>query len=434
MNNQNLWLKVRKFFNDIHLWGGLISGIVVFIVCLTGTIYVYNSELREAAIPHYYSVKAEGTKMNAEEILAKVAPSVDGKVTGIKIPASATATTAILYNKTPKEDPEAKVAKEKPADGQGKVGKGEGKKPAAPKGGGRRRSNQLMVNPYSGEVIGDPSDEKTKTAEFMGKMFSLHRWLMLNEIEEPLIEGVENRKLGSWISGGATLLFLVGVLSGLVIWFPKKMRGWKNGFNIRWTANWKRVNHDLHNTLGLYTWIFLFLMSVTGPFWSFEWYREGWQKTWGTYQAPGDKKEEPKPESVLVAGKGPMSIEEVVAAVNKVLPYEGDVTINFASDSVGTIGISKNRVGFFAPSAGDRLTLDQYSGEVLHKDIFREKSLRNRIGGSVKALHIGDVYGQFSKLLFFISCLVATSLPVTGVLIWVNKMKKKKTKKKKAIA
>lgn len=82
-------------------------------------------------------------------------------------------------------------------------------------------------------------------------------------------------------------------------------------------------------------------------------------------------------------------------------------------------------MGFFAPSAGDKLVLDQYSGAILEKDIFTEKSLRNRIGASVKALHIGDVYGPFTKLLYFISCLVATSLPVTGVLIWVNKMKKK---------
>ena len=74
--------------------------------------------------------------------------------------------------------------------------------------------------------------------------------------------------------------------------------------------------------------------------------------------------------------------------------------------------------------------LDQYSGAVLEQDVFREKSLRNRIGSSVKALHIGDVYGQFSKLLFFISCLVATSLPVTGVFIWINKMKKKPNKRK----
>ncbi|QBQ42780.1 PepSY-associated TM helix domain-containing protein [Sphingobacterium psychroaquaticum] len=467
MAQSGTWPKVRKFFNDIHLWGGLISGLVVFVVCLTGTIYVYNTEIREASLSSYYKVADKGDRLPADVLLEKTEPHIKGKVVGIKIPAAADATVAVLFNK-PEKDKGGKpdgakdkgegvkegntlmkrdvvpVEKEKrgpeegatkPANEQDGATKGAGKKGESvgkaqgggPQGGGgRRRSNQMMVNPYTGVAIGDASEEKNKTASFMQVMFGLHRWLLLNEIEEPIFEGVENRKLGSWITGSATLLFLVGVLSGLVIWFPQKMRAWKNGLTVKWSANWKRINHDLHNTLGLYTWIFLFLMSVTGPFWSFDWYREGWQKTWGTYQKPSEGKEEKaKPESQVILGKTAMNVEETLAVVNKILPYKGDVTINFAKDSTGTLTVTKNKVGFFAPSAGDKLVLDQYSGAILEKDIFTEKSLRNRIGASVKALHIGDVYGPFTKLLYFISCLVATSLPVTGVLIWVNKMKKK---------
>lgn len=402
--DHSTWSKFRKFFNDIHLWGGLISGIVVFVVCLTGTIYVYNTELRQAALSEYYTVEKTGEKLSADSLLVLAKPAIKGKITGVKVSFGEEKSTAILYSKAQKGEEQSSSR--------------------------RRRSNQMMINPYTGDVLGDATETTTKTAAFMGKMFGLHRWLLLNEIEEPIIAGIENRKLGSWITGTATLLFLLGVLSGLVIWFPKKMRGWKNGFKIRWTANWKRVNHDLHNTLGLYTWVILFLMAITGPFWSFEWYREGWKKTWGTYQNRNAPREEKvKPVSTIMEGKRTMTVEETILAVNEVLPYDGDITINFASDSTGTISIVKNRVGFFAPSAADRLTLDQYSGELLGKDIFREKTIRNRIGSSVKALHIGDVYGPFSKLLYFIGCLVATSLPVTGVLIWVNKMKKKDKKR-----
>lgn len=456
-------MKVRKLFNDIHLWGGLISGIVVFIVCITGTIYTYNTEIRAWAMPEFNKVKVEGQKKNADQLLAAITPEVKGKIVGVKVPYADNAPTFFMYNKKEKDgegkEKEGKEGKpenpkgqegqkpdgqkevkegataEKPQRaGEAKVGESKGPQRAAPAGpggpgGGRGpRANQLAVNPYTGQVIGDPSDVKTKTAEFMQKMFGLHRWLLLNEIEEPIIEGVENRKLGSWITGTATLLFLLGVITGIVIWFPNKMRAWKNGLNIRWSANWKRLNHDLHNTLGFYSCIILFLMAVTGPFWSFDWYRAGWQKTWGTYKSPDAPKEEKAPVlSTLPAdGKKPMSIEETILAVNKVLPYDGDVTINFAKDSVGTVSISKNRTGFFAPSAGDKLTLDQYSGEVLERDVFREKPFNQRASASIKALHIGDIYGPFTKLLYFISCLIATSLPVTGVMIWINKMKKTK--------
>lgn len=448
-------MKVRKFFNDIHLWGGLISGIVVFIVCITGTIYTYNTELRALAMPEFNKVKVEGEKKSADQLLTAIKPEVKGKVVGVKVPYADNSPTFFMYNKKEKEEegnerkPETAKAQEgqklestkelkeektseKPQKAEeAKLAEEKGPKKAAPAGpgGGRGpRANQLAVNPYTGQIIGDPSDVKTKTAEFMQKMFSLHRWLLLNEIEEPIIEGVENRKLGSWITGSATLLFLFGVITGIVIWFPNKMRAWKNGLNIRWSANWKRLNHDLHNTLGFYSCIILFLMAVTGPFWSFDWYRAGWQKTWGTYKSPDAPKEEKAAllSTLPADGRKPMSIEETILAVNKVLPYEGDVTINFAKDSVGTVSISKNRTGFFAPSAGDRLTLDQYSGEVLERDVFREKPFNQRASASIKALHIGDIYGPFTKLLYFISCLIATSLPVTGVMIWINKMKKTK--------
>lgn len=448
-------MKVRKFFNDIHLWGGLISGIVVFIVCITGTIYTYNTELRALAMPEFNKVKVEGEKKSADQLLTAITAEVNGKVVGVKVPYADNSPTFFMYNKKEKEE-EGNERKPEPAKAQegqklestkelkeektsekpqkaeeAKLTEEKGPKKAAPAGpgGGRGpRANQLAVNPYTGQIIGDPSEVKTKTAEFMQKMFSLHRWLLLNEIEEPIIEGVENRKLGSWITGSATLLFLFGVITGIVIWFPNKMRAWKNGLNIRWSANWKRLNHDLHNTLGFYSCIILFLMAVTGPFWSFDWYRAGWQKTWGTYKSPDAPKEEKAAllSTLPADGRKPMSIEETILAVNKVLPYEGDVTINFAKDSVGTVSISKNRTGFFAPSAGDRLTLDQYSGEVLERDVFREKPFNQRASASIKALHIGDIYGPFTKLLYFISCLIATSLPVTGVMIWINKMKKTK--------
>ena len=35
----------RKLINDIHLWLGIISGIVLFVVCLTGTILAFETEL-----------------------------------------------------------------------------------------------------------------------------------------------------------------------------------------------------------------------------------------------------------------------------------------------------------------------------------------------------------------------------------------------------
>lgn len=172
-------------------------------------------------------------------------------------------------------------------------------------------------------------------------------------------------------------------------------------------------------------------MGITGPQWSFPWYREALRKTLGTYQPEGF--EPPKdPVSVIKAGTSgaPLNLADYIKKADAVLPYSGDYSISLPKDSSSAIAITKNKVGFFAPSAGDKLLLDQYTAGVLKIDVFKDKLFNERISGSIKALHLGDVYGMFTKIIYFLACLIATSLPITGTLIWLNKMKKKNKKVK----
>lgn len=401
-NNSSTWVKTRKFFNDIHLWAGLSSGIVLLVVCFTGTLYVYNTEIREWNAAHLYKVDhREGEKpLPVDALLEGSRKAVSGKITGLKI--SADPSRSFQLN-----------AKE------------EGDK--------SRNGTTYFFNPYTGELLGN-SKEENAAATFMGYIFSLHRWLLLDKIETPIIEGLENRKLGSYITGTATLLFTLGVLTGLVIWIPRKAKYWRQGLKIKFSSNWKRINHDLHNSLAFYAAIILFLMGATGPYFSFTWYREALKKSLGTYQEASVKGKESGPTKDKEAKNSDLgnmemlSLEDYLMSVDQTLDYTGDYAINLPQNGVGTLSINKKRIGYFAPAAADRLVLDVATGKVLEADIFREKPLNERISASVKALHMGDVYGSFSKLLYFISCLIATSLPVTGTLIWINKMKKAKKK------
>src|SRR5690606_12037834 len=188
-------------------------------------------------------------------------------------------------------------------------------------GGGRGpRGTTYYVNPYTGAVLGDSKNSKTASSEFMGMMFSLHRWLLLDKIEEPLFGELPNRTLGSYISGTATIIFTLGVITGIVIWVPRRVKSWKQGLKIKTKGSWKRMNHDLHNTLGFYSCILLFIMGITGPQWSFPWYREGLRKTLGTHQEQKNTAHEAKPQSVISKSDiKPLSIEEIIAIADKEL-------------------------------------------------------------------------------------------------------------------
>ena len=82
------WQKARKLFNDIHLWLGFTSGLIVIAVCFSGTVYVFNTELTERAAPHLYKVDpvAGKERMSPDSLMEKVKAASGGAITSVTIP------------------------------------------------------------------------------------------------------------------------------------------------------------------------------------------------------------------------------------------------------------------------------------------------------------------------------------------------------------
>ena len=396
-----MWKSIRQFLNDIHLYAGLTCGLIVIAVCLSGTLYVYNTEIREFFDSERYFVEKESKSIPLDELRATLETQLGGQVVGFQVFGKEGRTHQFSLKKTGEEKPIT-----------------------------------YFVNPYSGAVLADNTN-KTATETFMGSLFSLHRWLLLDKVETPIIDSMSNQDLGRLINGIATSLFLLGVMTGIFLWFPKKAKNWKQGLKVKWDGNWKRINHDLHNTLAFYSLIALFIMAVTGPFWSFGWYKTGWQKTWDTYQAPKEeKKVEPAKDanspilvledSTQVSETVLISLDEAMATATKHLTYAGVTKLTFPEDAEGDLAVSKSRTGFFARAGADQLKLNAQTLELKEKVLFAELPVRQQIGKSVKALHTGEIFGQFTKFLWAVACAIATSLPITGTMIWLNKRKKKR--------
>lgn len=388
MASASTWKRVRKLFNDIHLWMGIGAGLVLFVVCFTGTVYTFHEEIDHAFNSHKYSVdlpEGGATPLSIENLSKQLAESVDGSP------------SSVVISEDPKVSYQFSVRKE-----------------------GERRGTTYLVNQYTGEILGDT---KSGASEFFMVMFRLHRWLMLDT------------KIGRPIVGWSTVIFILIILTGLVIWVPQKAKSWRQGLKIKWSGNWKRINHDLHNSLGLYTAIFLLIMGLTGLQWSFDWYRDGLRSVLGV-EAPqrGGRPEEKAPKDSTTSSQPTLSTEKLISIANTELTYKGTYRIDLPNEDKESVSIRKYSSGFFAGPASDNLTLDSRSGRIISKEIFSDNPFNEKVARSIKALHVGDVFGTFSKIIYFVSCLIATSLPVTGTIIWVNKLKKKAKRKKESIA
>ncbi|MBP3557407.1 MAG: PepSY domain-containing protein, partial [Thermoguttaceae bacterium] len=200
---------LRRFFYELHLWLGLASGLILFVVCLSGSLYVFRNEARQLAAPEFFNVATvQEKRLSADEIVAKVEAARPGKKVGsLTIPESPTRTVAVVLNDAPSKGERGQGAgkgqgkRQGPRDGSGRgQGRGEGqglrdgsgvdKAPhnagqgagrgngqgGGKGGGGKRRGETVYVDPYTGEIVGEGA---TPVDEFFGSVMRLHRFLWL---------------------------------------------------------------------------------------------------------------------------------------------------------------------------------------------------------------------------------------------------------------
>ncbi|MDR3182591.1 MAG: PepSY domain-containing protein [Planctomycetaceae bacterium] len=485
----------RRFFYEVHLWLGIVSGIVVFIVCLSGAILVFREDVQHLAEPakYYVNVPKDADRLPVDKVIAKLEADNPGmKVTSVTIPEPANRTiSAMLSNPRPQgeqprgerpegmgrrgqrpdgeqpqgerpegaegrrqrsdgeqrpqgERPEGTEGRRQRSDGeqrpQGERGRQEQagqNRGGAPQGGpgGRSFGKMVLVNPYTAEVVAEGGGRNSggKLGAFFMSMQQLHRNLWISYRIESL---GPRSSLGGLIVGIATIIFVVTVLSGLVLWFPRTLKSWKRwaswkqGLIVKFRSGIWRFIYDSHNTVGFYMLIPTLILALTGLCWSFGWYRNTASYVLGD-QVFKQRMQRPEKIIPLEGGTQPLSVGELIERQNKLTPGSGEISVSIPNDRETALVIQKGRTGFFALSLKDKTQWDRFRGTVIpvehfgktvEVERFADKPFGAKIAAAVRTLHFGDVTGTSSKILFFIACLFAASFPITGVMLWTRKL------------
>lgn len=267
---------------------------------------------------------------------------------------------------------------------------------------------RVYINPYTGKVV---KVENTKY-EFFQLVLGLHMRLWFGE------------KVGHYVVGGSVLMFVILLVSGLVLWWPNKWSkaGRDKSFRVKWDAKFKRVNYDLHNVLGFYAMLILLVTALSGLVWVFEWAENS-----ARYVANGAQtiKKTKLPSSDTTLVKSGSGLDKAFLTAQKRNPGARSYLINFPAKANGTINISAylktwNRYNRTMEN------YDQYTGKLLRTASFSELNGGDKIYQLNFDLHTGSVLGLAGKIMTFFASLIASSLPVTGFLIWWGKTKKRK--------
>lgn len=357
-------MKLKKIIVFFHLWLGLISGLVIFTVAITGSIYAFEEEIRN--VIHSDLLKAKSPEKsplsidNLLHIVKKEYPK--GKIKSVIIRTDKTRSVQInLKNKT-----------------------------------------AVYIDPFTGEILGIIDQE----TEFLAVVLKIHRSLCLGDT-------------GKMITGISALIFVIMLISGMFLWWPRNKALLIQKFSIKRNAHWKKLNFDLHSVLGFYaSWIIIFT-ALTGIVFSFKWAEDA------LYKITSSKKENINVHSLYSKDRS-FSAEKCLKTASVLTANSSEQVLFFPEDSTGIIrlNIRYKDAGFY--NRQDQLAFDQYSGKLLKVKLFDNFSIGEKLKSTNYNIHTGKVLGLVGQLMVFFAALITASLPITGFLLWRGKRKKKK--------
>lgn len=368
----------KKTIGKLHLWLGLASGILVIWLGITGCILAFEREISYAT-QTYRLVSEPGSSYLPPTVLKdSVDKYLDGKQTiSIEYLGPKDAALAYYYDEAV--------------------------------------YYQIFVNPYTGQV----QKVKDMSSDFFRVITMGHYELWLGQA-------------GRVIISTATLIFLIMMITGIILWWPKNKAAASQRFRFKWkpTTKWRRKNYDVHNVLGFYmTWVAIFL-AITGLVMGFEWFSKSvYFATSGGKTMP--EHIHPLSDSTLA---GTVDKQKMVNTVwqdlMKQKKKDNKVGIVFPHDHADALEgyVNHNLDSYFN---ADFYHYDQYTGRELpthgvYAGKFETAPLSDKIARMNYDIHVGAVLGLPGKLLAFFASLIAASMPVTGFLVWRGRKKNQK--------
>ena len=377
-------MNIRKICSYLHLYLGLSSGLIVLIVALTGSIYVFEKEIYAFIHPKVIYINNPPPKASPLP-LSKLKQIATSAINGKDI------NYIITYQKPTRS---WEFIAYKPGDPQSffyfdaldyHLG--------------------VFINPYTGKI--------NKIRDYKYDFFNIikyHHWNLLI-----------NHPLGQQLVGIATLIYIILLVSGLILWLPRKFKisSIKPRLTIKLNARFKRLNHDLHNVLGFYTLIFALVIAITGLVWTYQWVGKTIylltngqaQKTEILYSS------KPNNKNINIYNN---AIDNIFYQVQHFSPKAQRTSLSLANSAKGVIYISQfpDEEAFYGTND---FIFDQYNGKLLFSKLYSTKNKGERLLNANYDLHVGTIWGLTGKIIAFIVSLIAASLPITGFIFWLGK-------------
>lgn len=344
---------MKNLLLTLHLYVGLAAAVFLICISLSGAILAFEPELNHVFHPRLTDVTPTGPPLNWDVFRARVEQQSPGwKLIRFYFPDQPDRSTYVRLRNT-----------------------------------ATHKIHHVYVNQYTGVVLGSTEDGSN--------------WILkVHDLHVNFLSG----KVGNQIVTWSTVGLLTLSLSGIILWWPRKVFRFQRGVTSA------RFNRDLHLSVGFWSSLAMFAFAVTGL---------------GLHYQTGkllDLLNTPKSATNL-PGHG-TSIEGMMATAREALPGAAIPRLLLSEKKGDPVFLYMRFPEDKTPAGRSFTTLDPKTGAVLSVGSSRTAPLmQTALVQWTREIHTGTLLGLPSKILAVCFALLLTVLAITGPLMWWNKQR-----------
>ncbi len=372
---KNIWFK-------LHLILGLSAGFILLIVGFTGAILSFEKEILNLINKDTFKVVAqEQGKLSTKELLEKFQEQKpQSKINSITFSSSNDNSSMINV-----------------------AGVGEN----------ARKGVTYYVNPYTAEILPEVSGQN-----FFKTVESIHRRLLLDDF-------------GKQVVGISVICLLFLMFSGIYIYYPRLKKSFLQSLKLNFQSKGRFFLSNLHSVIGMWVIPFYLVASLTGLYWSYDWFSDSLHQITGVEKTKkhmhhSQEKNNQQNEMKTLQIVEKKSFDDVSFAVDtfNTLIENKYSTATLKLEPKGTVYSFSYLSNSHHDHSKNTFELDIKTKEIVKHDKFEDKTLIQKLMGSILPLHTGEYFGVVGQTLMFLASLMMPLFTVTGLILYIKRRKK----------
>ena len=377
--------RLRTLLFWMHLAIGVVAGLVILLMCVTGVALTYEKQMLEWADRGAVPPAAGAVPLRPEALLLAAAAGEPGAMpASLTLRADRRAPATVTFD------------------------------------GNRTR----LVDPATGQSLGEPSP---RLRQFFRLMTSWHRWLAL--------EGA-GRSTGRVITGASNLGFLFIVLSGMYLWLPR-VPSWVQVRQVLWFRGGltsKARDFNWHNVIGIWSAVPLVLVVAGAVPISY-----GWAGNL-VYRLAGEAPPRP-PARDAGAGEtrafSAVGLDAAFAAATSAVPDWRTASVRFGAEAA-PLTIAVDEGGGGQPQYRTTFTVDRTTAHITRRESFADLGPGRQWRTWFRFVHTGEYYGLTGQTVAGLVSAGGAVLVYTGVALALRRFvawrRRRVTTKLRAVA